>query len=81
MNKEKHLKSARRMQSLVIRKYDRLNPEVEKLLIIWKYFHTPQLHMHLNQAPISAKAISLFEMLKNRRNETSKEEIFGTGKG
>jgi hypothetical protein len=37
--------------------------------------------MSLNQAMISAKALSLFETLKNRGGETSKDEVFSASKG
>jgi hypothetical protein len=37
--------------------------------------------MPLNQATISVKALSLFEMLKNRGSETSKDEVVSASKG
>jgi hypothetical protein len=37
--------------------------------------------MPLNQVTISAKALSLFKMLKNKGGETSKDEIFSASKG
>jgi hypothetical protein len=72
-DKEKYLKevkSARPVQSTVIRKRDGLIPEVEKLVIAWTNDQTQRIHMPLNQATISAKALSLFETLKNRGDET-----------
>jgi hypothetical protein len=69
------------MQSTVIRKRDGLIPEVEKLLIAWINDQTQRIHMPLNQATISAKALSLFETLKNRSGETSKDKVFSASKG
>jgi predicted transcriptional regulator len=78
-DKEKYLKevkSARPMQSTMIRKCDGLIPEVEKLLIAWINDQAQRIHMPLNQVTISAKALSPFEMLKNRGGQTSKDEVF-----
>jgi hypothetical protein len=83
-DKEKYFKEvnrARPMQSTVIRKRDGLIPEVEKLLIAWINDQTQRIHMPLNQATISAKALSLFETLKNRGGGTSKDEVFSASKG
>jgi predicted XRE-type DNA-binding protein len=83
-DKEKYLKEvkiARPMQTAVIGKRDGLIPEVEKLLIAWINNRTQRIHMPRNQATISAKALSLFETLKNRGSETSKDEVFRASKG
>jgi hypothetical protein len=72
----KEVKSARPVQSTVIRKRDGLIPEAEKLLISWINDQTQRIHMPLNQATISAKALTL-----NRGDETSKDEVFSASKG
>jgi hypothetical protein len=59
-DKEKYMeevKSARPVQSTVIRKRDGLIPEVEKLLVAWINDQTQRIHMPLNQATISVKAL------------------------
>ncbi|XP_067126477.1 tigger transposable element-derived protein 1-like [Centruroides vittatus] len=75
------LKSARPMQSTTIRKREGIIPEVEKVLMVWITHQTRTAQMPLNQATISAKALSIFNTLKTQRGETSKGETFSASKG
>lgn len=92
-NKDKYLKevkSATPMLSKKIRVRESLKkkegrgrksfiPEVEKVLIEWINYQTLQVRMPLNQTTISAKALSIFETLKQRHGET--DERFHASNG
>uniref|UniRef100_K7F5K8 HTH CENPB-type domain-containing protein n=1 Tax=Pelodiscus sinensis TaxID=13735 RepID=K7F5K8_PELSI len=72
--------SARPMQTTLIRKHDGLIPKMENLLILWINDQMLRLPMPHNQAMISAKAKSIFEVLKNKHGETSKDNSFSASK-
>nr|CAD7462718.1 unnamed protein product [Timema tahoe] len=82
--REKYLEqvnSAVPMQSTVVRRREGLIPEVEKILIAWVNQQTQTVHRPPDQAEISAKALSVFEAIKEWRGDAAKDETFNASKG
>jgi len=68
------------MQAKCIRQRAGLIAEMEKLLIVWLDDQT-RCQVHVSPSVIQAKARSLFDYLKSRNGDVSKEETFQGSKG
>ncbi|XP_063309192.1 tigger transposable element-derived protein 1-like [Pelobates fuscus] len=84
-DREKYLKEVKNAQSLHstwirTKENKSLIPHMEKLLTAWISDQTGRLHMPVTYATICAKALSLFEMLKQRKGGNV-EETFSASSG